>query len=98
MPDYDRRSKSAASTHGKEGQRLRALADELRKIEDRLREIAEEIPLGAVYRKRLPREFHGLYESKRGQKEIESAAVKVGTVVTILRGGADVIEVYDDPV
>jgi hypothetical protein len=96
MHDYDRNQRTAA-TYGKEGTRLRAVADELRQIEARLRELADEIPLRPEYAKRLPREFRGIYDAKKALKEIETAAVKVSTVVGIVSGGADVIEIYDDP-
>lgn len=95
MPDYDRRKLSA--NYGQEGRRLRALADELDRIQDRLREIADEIPYGAAFAKRLPREFRALYEAKRAEKEIEFAAVKTGSVASMVRAGATVIEPYDDP-
>lgn len=95
MHDYDRRNRTA-SPHGKEGTRLRAIAAELNRMEDRLRELEDEIPFQAQYLKRLPREFRGIYDSKRALKDLETAAVKVGSVVSLLRAGADVIQPYDD--
>lgn len=93
MYDYRR----TAANHGREGRRLRALADELNRIEERLRAIAGEIGFQQPYAKRLPREFRGIYDVKRALREIETAAVKTGTACGIVRGGADVIEPYDDP-
>jgi lipopolysaccharide biosynthesis protein len=95
MHDYDRRT--AAATYGKEGLRLRALAEEMNAMEARLRDIADEIAFRPEYLKRLPREFRSTYDIKRALREIETAAVKVGTVVSLVRSGADVIESYDDP-
>ena len=94
MHDYDRRT---AANHGKEGLRLRAIAEELNAMEARLRDLADVIPMRPEYVKRLPREYRSIYEVKRALKDLETAAVKIGSVVSIVRGGADIIVAHDDP-
>lgn len=92
MPyDYDNRTATE-----KESARLIKLAEELDKLAERAREIADELAFTPAAKKLVPKDFRNLYDEKKAARELESAAVKLGSASAEARGGARVIEPYED--